>query len=237
MKTLHQWHWISSALCLIGMLLFAATGITLNHASSIESTPTVVNRQAQLPPELLATMDPESATPTPARTSPQGGAASGSLSAAATEGATATTAVPAASRSRAAQDHKSALPAPLREWLTTTLGRKIDDRDAEWSRDEIYLSMPRPGGDAWVRIDRTTGEVEFEDTDRGWISYLNDLHKGRHAGAAWSWFLDLFAVACLLFSITGLLILKFHAVSRATTWPIVGLGFLIPALLALLFMH
>jgi DNA-binding transcriptional LysR family regulator len=53
-KTLHHWHWISSALCLIGMLLFAATGITLNHASSIESTPTVVNRQAQLPPELLA---------------------------------------------------------------------------------------------------------------------------------------------------------------------------------------
>jgi hypothetical protein len=191
------------------MLLFAATGITLNHASSIESTPTVVNRQAQLPPELLAAVDPEAPTP----------------------------AVTAASKSHASQDHKTALPAPLRDWLTTTLGRKIDDRDAEWSRDEIYLSMPRPGGDAWVRIDRTTGEVEFEDTDRGWISYLNDLHKGRHAGVAWSWFLDLFAVACLLFSITGLLILKFHAVSRPTTWPIVGLGFLIPALLALLFMH
>lgn len=209
LKTLHQWHWISSALCLIGMLLFAATGITLNHASSIESTPTVVNRQAQLPPELLAAVDPEAPTPAAA----------------------------AASKSHASQDHKTALPAPLRDWLTTTLGRKIDDRDAEWSRDEIYLSMPRPGGDAWVRIDRTTGEVEFEDTDRGWISYLNDLHKGRHAGVAWSWFLDLFAVACLLFSITGLLILKFHAVSRPTTWPIVGLGFLIPALLALLFMH
>jgi hypothetical protein len=205
LKTLHQWHWISSALCLIGMLLFAATGITLNHASSIESTPTVVNRQAQLPPELLAAVNPEAAPP--------------------------------ATKSGATQDHKTALPASLRDWLGTTLGRRIDDRDAEWSRDEIYLSMPRPGGDAWVRIDRTTGDVEFEDTDRGWISYLNDLHKGRHAGVAWSWFLDLFAVACLLFSITGLLILKFHAVSRPTTWPIVGLGFLIPALLALLFMH
>ncbi len=208
LKTLHQWHWISSALCLIGMLLFAATGITLNHASSIESTPTVVNRQAQLPQTLLATLDPEAAAP-----------------------------ASASAASRHSQDHKASLPAPLREWLSTTLGRKIDDREAEWSRDEIYLSMPRPGGDAWVRIDRGTGDVEYEDTDRGWISYLNDLHKGRHAGLAWSWFLDLFAVACLLFSITGLLILKFHAVSRPTTWPIVGLGFLIPALLALLFMH
>lgn len=215
LKTLHQWHWISSALCLIGMLLFAATGITLNHASSIEATPTVVSRQAQLPPELLAALDPEAAASAPTHAQAQ----------------------PSAPVSRHTQDHKAALPAPLRDWLGTTLGRRIDDRDAEWSRDEIYLSMPRPGGDAWVRIDRTTGEVEYEDTDRGWISYLNDLHKGRHAGVAWSWFLDLFAVACLLFSITGLLILKFHAVSRPTTWPIVGLGFLIPALLALLFMH
>ena len=28
LKTLHQWHWISAALCLVGMILFAATGIT-----------------------------------------------------------------------------------------------------------------------------------------------------------------------------------------------------------------
>ena len=27
-----RWHWISAAICLIGMLLFAVTGITLNHA-------------------------------------------------------------------------------------------------------------------------------------------------------------------------------------------------------------
>ena len=39
LRTLHQWHWISSAVCLIGMLLFAITGITLNHASKIEATP------------------------------------------------------------------------------------------------------------------------------------------------------------------------------------------------------
>ena len=34
-KTLHNWHWISAALCLIGMIAFAVTGITLNHASQI----------------------------------------------------------------------------------------------------------------------------------------------------------------------------------------------------------
>ena len=38
-KTLLRWHWISSALCLIGMLGFAITGFTLNHAADIEAQP------------------------------------------------------------------------------------------------------------------------------------------------------------------------------------------------------
>lgn len=198
LKQLHQWHWISSAICLIGMILFAVTGITLNHAADIESKPAIVSRTAQLPAELTAPLKPKSANES---------------------------------------DSKAPVPAPVRAWLAKELGRAIDGREAEWNRDEIYLALPRPGGDAWVRIARDSGEVEFEDTDRGWISYLNDLHKGRHAGVAWSWFIDIFAVACLLFSITGLLILKFHAVSRPSTWPLVGLGLVIPALLALLLIH
>ena len=198
LKQLHQWHWISSAMCLIGMILFAVTGITLNHAADIESKPAIVSKTAQLPAELAAPLKPRSANEA---------------------------------------DSKAAVPAPVREWLAKELGRTIDGREAEWNRDEIYLAMPRPGGDAWVRIARDSGEIEFEDTDRGWISYLNDLHKGRHAGVAWSWFIDIFAVACLIFSITGLLILKFHAVSRPSTWPLVGLGLVIPALLALLLIH
>ncbi|MET0210984.1 MAG: PepSY-associated TM helix domain-containing protein [Burkholderiaceae bacterium] len=197
LKQLHQWHWISSALCLIGMILFAVTGITLNHAADIDTKPVLVTRTAQLPDSLLKAV---AAEPKEA-------------------------------------DRKAAVPAPVRDWLGTTLGRSFDDRDAEWTRDEIYLALPRPGGDAWVRIARDSGEIEYEDTDRGWISYLNDLHKGRHTGVAWSWFIDIFAVACLIFSITGLLILKFHAVSRPITWPLVGMGLVIPALLALLLIH
>ena len=54
LKQLHQWHWISSAICLIGMILFAVTGITLNHAADIESKPAVVSKTAQLPDELAA---------------------------------------------------------------------------------------------------------------------------------------------------------------------------------------
>ncbi len=199
LKTLHQWHWISSAVCLIGMLLFAITGITLNHATQIESQPKVVTRDADLPPELKASLAPK----------PDAGDAKSNAE----------------------------LPADLRRWLMDKLSLDVGARPAEWSREEIYLALPRPGGDAWLRIDRTAGSVEYELTDRGWISYLNDLHKGRNSGTAWSWFIDIFAVACLVFCITGLFILKMHAAQRASTWPIVALGLLIPLLIAVLMIH
>jgi len=196
LKTLHQWHWISSALCLVGMLLFSVTGITLNHAGQIEATPRVTNRTAELPEAARA---PLAAAP---------------------------------------EAKDTPLPAEVRRWAAQALAVDVPaDAAVEWSPEEAYVALPRPGGDAWLRIDRMSGEVEYEVTDRGWISYFNDLHKGRHTGAAWSWFIDLFAVAALLFSITGLFILKMHAANRPTTWPIVGLGIVIPAVLALLFIH
>ena len=197
LKTLYRWHWISSAIALLGMLLFAATGLTLNHASQIEARPVVVDRKAALPAALLAA---HSATPGDAK-------------------------------------HDAPLPADLADWAMLALKVDVHGRSAEWSPEEIYVALPRPGGDAWVRIDRATGEAELEDTDRGWISYLNDLHKGRNAGTAWSWFIDAFAVACLVFTITGLVILKMHAGNRPGTWPLVGLGVVLPLLLALLFIH
>ena len=45
---LRQWHWISSALCLAGLLLFAATGFTLNHAATLEARPKTVHVERTL---------------------------------------------------------------------------------------------------------------------------------------------------------------------------------------------
>lgn len=132
---------------------------------------------------------------------------------------------------------KAPLPPQLRTWLDETLSVAAGQREAEWSEGEVYLGLPRPGGDAWVRIDTEEGAVEYELTRRGWISYLNDLHKGRNTGTAWSWFIDLFAIACLVFALTGLFIMKLHAASRPSTWPLIGFGLLLPLLLALLFIH
>ncbi len=197
LKTLHQWHWISSALCLIGMLVFSVTGITLNHASQIGAEPHVQTRTAQLPPAMLETL---------------------AASARQIEG-------------------NAPLPPDLRDWIAQEIDVHVGAREGEWSSDEIYVALPRPGGDGWMAIDLTSGAIESEETDRGWISYFNDLHKGRNAGAAWTWFIDLFAVACLVFCLTGLFLLQMHARQRSMTWPMVGAGLLAPLLLALLLVH
>ncbi|WP_149539114.1 PepSY-associated TM helix domain-containing protein [Siccirubricoccus phaeus] len=195
LKHLHRWHWISAAICLVGMLLFAATGITLNHAADIPATPQVTTSTATLPPALLAQLGGP----------PEAG--------------------------------KQPLPPPVRAWLGQAFGISAGSRDAEWSPGEIYLALPRPGGDAWVSIERGSGEASYEVTSRGWIAYLNDLHKGRDTGPAWRWFIDVFAVACLVFCGTGLTLLHLHAGGRPATWPLVGLGLVAPLILLILFIH
>ena len=130
----------------------------------------------------------------------------------------------------------AALPPAVAGWVKTSFGLEVAALAAEWSEDDAYLAMPRPGGDAWLRI-ATDGAAEYEVTSRGAISWLNDMHKGRNAGTAWSWFIDLFGVACLVFCVTGFLILKLHAANRPATWPVIGFGMLLPIVLALLFVH
>lgn len=195
LKQLHMWHWMSSAISLIGLLLFAITGFTLNHAADIEAAPITVEKTLQLPPALLTEL---------AKTNPA--------------------------------DGKATLPQPLAEWVEGRFPVRAS-AEAEWSADSVYLPAARPGGDAWVAIDRVTGEVTSEVTDRGWISYLNDLHKGRNSGGAWSLFIDIFAFACLIFALTGLVLLWLHSAKRKSTWPLVGAGVAIPAAIAILFIH
>ena len=196
-KQFHTWHWMSSAICLVGMLLFAVTGITLNHAGAIEASPEVVSKELVLPETLLAGMED----------------------------------LPGE------QGNDTPIPDELADWLDAELGVDATGRANEWSEDELYIPLPRAGGDAWVAIDRYSGDVLFEDTDRGWIAYFNDLHKGRDTGVAWSWFIDIFAVACVIFSLTGLLLLQVHAKKRRSTWPIVGAGLIIPLFLMIFLMH
>lgn len=131
----------------------------------------------------------------------------------------------------------AALPDAVADAVQSAVKLDAHGKPGEWSDGEVYVALPRPGGDGWVSIDRTSGAITAEVTDRGWISYLNDLHKGRNSGAAWFWFIDVFAAACILFTLTGLLLLQLHARHRPSTWPIVIAGLVLPVLIAVFLIH
>lgn len=194
-RQLRRWHWASSAICLVGMLGFAATGITLNHAARLSGESVTIRRETTLPWPMTARL--------------------------------------AAMRVHA----PSPLPPDVLRHIQTTLELDLEGRPAEWSEHDIYVPLPRPGGDAFVTIDRASGRTEYERTHRGWIAYANDLHKARHTGLAWAWFLDVFAVGCLVFCLTGLCLLCLHAKQRPFTWPAVAAGLAIPMLIGLWLIH
>ena len=195
LRQVRQWHWISSALCLLGMLAFAVTGFTLNHAGAIKAEPRVTHRAATLPPPLRMAM------------------------------------------ARGPATGKAPLPPEVRAWAGRAVGARLPAAPADWSAEEAYLALPRPGGDAWLSIQRDSGAVEYELTTRGALSLLNDLHKGRNTGPAWGLFIDVFAAACVLFCVTGLLLLQLHSHARKITWPLVAAGLVVPLLIVLVFIH
>jgi hypothetical protein len=153
LKHLHQWHWISSAICLIGMLLFAVTGFTLNHAGQIEASPKVVTRHG---PRACSTLKRAAPAKRPRRPEGTGAARAG-------------------------------------DWLGKTMDVEAAGREAEWSADEIYVGLPRPGGDAWVSVALEDGEVQYEVHIARLDFLLQRPAQGPQHGRAWSWFIDMFA--------------------------------------------
>lgn len=195
LKQLHQWHWISAAISLVGIVLFSVTGITLNHAADIRTDPVTVTTTATLPAPLLQRL----------------------------------TAFP--------DETTDPAPEAIARWAASELDVAIAGRPTETTADEIYVALQTPGGDGWLTIDRATGEAVREATSNGWIAWLNDLHKGRNTGKVWFWLIDVFAVAFIIFAVTGLALLWLHARNRKSTWPLVFAGLLIPAVVALIFIH
>ncbi len=130
------------------------------------------------------------------------------------------------------------VPPAILDWVQDRLDIRMGETAAaEWSDEELYVSAPGPGRDAWVSIDRASGAVRYEATDRGWLAYFNDLHKGRNTGLVWIIFIDVVAAACLFFALTGLALLWIQARQRKSTWPLVTGGVGLVVVLMIFFAH
>ncbi|GGZ96887.1 peptidase [Arenicella chitinivorans] len=79
------------------------------------------------------------------------------------------------------------------------------DHDLELG--EVSLDFPLPAGYAFVSILVPDQIIEIEHQSGNLWVLMNDLHKGRHTGAAWSTFIDFSAVIMTLLAVAGILIL------------------------------
>jgi hypothetical protein len=79
--------------------------------------------------------------------------------------------------------------------------------DFRTDEEQCVVSFKGPGYTADAFITRATGEYELTEMRMGLVAIMNDLHKGRDTGRAWSWFIDISSVLLALVSLTGLLLI------------------------------
>ena len=79
----------------------------------------------------------------------------------------------------------------------TVADRREDDREGS-------LTFRAPGYSADAFIDVATGHYKLATSYQGAIGVINDLHRGRDAGSAWAWLIDVAGVFLVFLSLTGL---------------------------------
>lgn len=108
-------------------------------------------------------------------------------------------------------EEQAKLAEQFRDWLSSEHQLKASVFSYAFEPDEMLLELDfkRPAGYASVVVDFSAGTAELDTEFGGYLALLNDLHKGRNAGTSWILLIDLTAIACIIFALTGFyLILK-----------------------------
>lgn len=74
---------------------------------------------------------------------------------------------------------------------------------------ECIVVFKGPGYSADAYIQRGDGKYELTLITEGWVAVMNDLHKGRNTGKAWSWVIDVSATLLIIISVSGLILLLY----------------------------
>jgi hypothetical protein len=106
---------------------------------------------------------------------------------------------------RAPDAHKDEMIAALRSrhHIRAALSDfRVDD-------DQVQISFKGPGYSADGFADRASGKYELLENRLGFVAVINDLHKGRDTGKAWSGVIDISAALMTLVSLTGFTLIFF----------------------------
>ncbi|MDP2714005.1 PepSY-associated TM helix domain-containing protein [Rheinheimera sp.] len=109
------------------------------------------------------------------------------------------------------EPQQAQIAAQFRDWLSTEHQVKASVFSYMFEPDDMVLELDfkRPAGYATAIVDFSANTAELELEFNGYLALLNDLHKGRNAGTSWIVLIDVTAVACIIFALTGFwLILK-----------------------------
>lgn len=90
------------------------------------------------------------------------------------------------------------------EQLRTAQGVHGTASDRRADSTEASITFKAPGYSADAVIDMTTGSYDLTIGYQGAVGVLNDLHRGRDAGNAWAWVIDLTGFVLAFISLTGL---------------------------------
>ena len=95
------------------------------------------------------------------------------------------------------------------EALRNAHGIKAAVKDFRVDENEISVTFKGPGYAADGFIDRKKGTYDVTESRLGIVAIINDLHKGRDTGSAWSSIIDISAALMVLISLTGLTLIFF----------------------------
>ena len=96
------------------------------------------------------------------------------------------------------------------------------------------MTFKGPGYAADAFIDRESGRYNVSQTYHGFLAVINDLHKGRDTGPAWSALIDVSAVLMTLISLTGLVLLFYLKLRRVPGLVVTLIGTVVVAAVFLL---
>ncbi|HCN84759.1 MAG TPA: peptidase, partial [Sphingobacteriaceae bacterium] len=95
------------------------------------------------------------------------------------------------------------------EYLRHTHGIKGYLSDFRIDGTECSVSFKGPGYTSDTFISRETGEYDLSETRMGIMAVMNDLHKGRDSGSAWSKVIDASAILMTIVALSGIILVCF----------------------------
>ena len=106
--------------------------------------------------------------------------------------------------------------------LRTTYGALGAPSTFDSDGEELRVELRGPGRRFEAAITLATGAMKITTENRPFLIRMDDLHRGKDSGTAWSWLIDLSAILLLLGALTGITL--WIALPRRRTLGLIALG-------------